>query len=126
MCLRDLGRLEDAESALHEALAIRLSTGGPDSTVVADTRLNLATLHLRNGRGMEALACIEDAARIRQLRGQWTPPRASEITAMMGRAKMAINGAAAGIEDLQRAWQIRWDVELLTNWQTNVAVDGIL
>ena len=126
VCLRDLGRLEDAESALHEALAIRLSTGGPDSTVVADTRLNLATLHLRNGRGMEALACIEDAARIRQLRGQWTPPRASEITAMMGRAKMAINGAAAGIEDLQRAWQIRWDVELLTNWQTNVAVDGIL
>ncbi|MBY0112405.1 MAG: serine/threonine-protein kinase [Phycisphaerales bacterium] len=125
-CLRDLGRLEEAESTLLEALAIRLQTGGPDSLVVSDTRMNLASLHLRRGRASEALSCAQDAERIRRLRSQWTPPKESETRAMIGRAKMMMDGPAAGLEDLQRAWQVRFDGGLVTNWQTNIAVDGVL
>lgn len=126
VCLRDLGRLAEAETTLLEALSIRLSTGGPDSSVVADTRLNLASLYVRAGRGGEALAAASEAARIRKVRGQWLPIKESEIRAMIGRAQMLVDGPAAGLEELQRAWQVRFDCGLLTSWQTNVAVDGLL
>lgn len=126
VCLRDLGRLEEAEAILNEALRLRMSSGGPEGMAVAATRLNLAGLYMRLGRGSEALACAQEAARIRQVRDQWTPPRESESMAMIGRAKMLIDGPAAALEDLQRAWQVRWDAGLLANWQTDVAVEGLL
>lgn len=126
VCLRDLGRLAEAEATLNEALAIRRTTGGPESVVVSDTLLNLASVHLRAGRGAQALACAQESARIRRLRGQWIPSRESETRAMIGRAQMMVDGPAAGLAELERAWQIRWDSKLLTNWQTNAAVDGLL
>lgn len=126
VCLRDLGRLAESESALNEALSIRLTTGGPDASVVADTRMNLAGLYVRSGRGSEALAAAAEVARIRKVRGQWTPPKESETRAMIGRALMLKDGPAAGLEELKQAWQVRFDSGLLTNWQTNIAVDGLL
>lgn len=126
VCLRDMGRFAEAESVLKEALELRLRAGGPDSMVVAWTRLNLGSLCLRLGRGREALAHAEDAARIQQLRGERIPASEVETRAMIGRAKALIDGPAAGLPDLQRAWQIRWDSGLLTNWQTDVAVDGLV
>jgi tetratricopeptide (TPR) repeat protein len=126
VCLRDIGRFPEAESVLNEALAIRLRNGGPDSAAVADTRMNLASLYVRWGRGDEALACAQEAARIRQVRGRWTPPLEAECRAMIGRARMLIDGPEAGLEELQRAWRIRIDGGLLTSWQTNMAVEGLL
>ena len=126
VCLRDLGRFAEAESVLNEALSIRLKNGGPDGATVADTRMNLASLYVRWERGREALVCAEEAARIRRVRGRWTPPLESESRAMIGRARMLIDGPAAALDELQRAWQIRWDCGLLLNWHTDVAVDGLI
>lgn len=126
VCLRDMGRFEEAESVLKEALSIRLRNGGPDSATVADTHMNLASLYVRWGRGSEALPCAREAARIRQVRGRWTAPLESESRAMIGRAQMLMDGPEAALEELQHAWQIRFHRGLLTNWQTNIAVDGLL
>jgi hypothetical protein len=45
---------------------------------------------------------------------------------MIGRARMLVDGPAAALDELQRAWQIRWDSGLLLNWHTDVAVDGLI
>lgn len=125
VCLRDLGHLPEAESTLNEALSIRLTTGGPDSSVVADTRTNLASLYIRLGRGRDALASAEEAARIQRVRGRMNPTREAESLALIGRAHSLIGGTEAGLPYLQRAWLIRWQSGILTDWQTTIATDSL-
>lgn len=126
VCLRDLGRLTEAENVLNETLAIRITTGGPESVVVANTRLNLAWVYLRLGRGPEALAAAEEAARVHRLRGERPGPTEAEHLSVIGRAKGLIDGPAAALGDLQRAWRIRWENGLLANWQTDSAVESLV
>ncbi|HEX8876286.1 MAG TPA: serine/threonine-protein kinase [Phycisphaerales bacterium] len=126
VCLRDLGRLDEAEDVLQRALSIRLQTGGPESNVVADTKLNLASLYLRTGRGLDALRQAEEVARIREIRGERTAHKAIETLATLGRARALVHGPAAGLASLRAAWKARVEADLLTHWQTDVAAEALI
>lgn len=126
ICLRDLGRLDEAEDVLQQALTIRLQTGGPESSVVADTKLNLASLYLRTGRGLDALRQAEEVARIREIRGERTAHKAIETLATLGRARASVHGPAAGLAALRAAWKARVEADLLTHWQTDVATEALI
>lgn len=126
VCLRDLGRFEEADSALRQALSIRLTTGGPDSLVVADTHMNLASLYLRWRNGHAALRSAEEAARVRRLRGDWTPAKECESLAMLGGARSMVGGPAAGLDELKKAWSVRLENGLVTNWRTDVAAERLI
>ena len=66
--LRALGRLEDAEAELVEALRLREELAGPESPRVAQTLTNLADVWGRQGRTEEAEEAFRRAIDIRRLR----------------------------------------------------------
>jgi tetratricopeptide (TPR) repeat protein len=126
VCLRDMARYDEAEPLLKEALRQRIKMMGGESPRVAETRINLATLYLRSGRAADALREADEAYLLNKNLSGENHHNSIESLAVVGMARSALAGPAAGLADLTEAYRRRVDGGLMADWRTDVAVDALV
>jgi tetratricopeptide (TPR) repeat protein len=123
VCLRDQGRLREAEAAIREALSLRREAYGPDHLSVADSETTLARLLLRTGNFDEARVLAAHAAESRSRSGS-SPIDEVESLAVLALVGSEVGSVADAAVLAHRSMELRQGLPAQTHWRTDLAVEA--
>jgi tetratricopeptide (TPR) repeat protein len=125
VCLRDRGKLDEAEAAIREGIAIRRRVLGPEHLSLADPETTLARVLIRTGQHEEARSLVEHAMQLRGRAG------ASSVELVESLAVLALSSGEDGdCENAARlamqAVDLRRSAHLERHWRADIAVDALV